>query len=36
LEKLLPTVAGEPQILIIHTPLPGNFPLADLHRVFGN
>jgi hypothetical protein len=30
LEKSLPTVGGDPQVLISHPPLPGNFPLADL------
>jgi len=32
LEKLLPTFDDEFQILIIHPPLPGNFPKADVHK----
>jgi hypothetical protein len=36
LEKSLPIFGGEPQILLIHSPLPGNFPIADLNRVSGN
>jgi hypothetical protein len=36
LEKLLTKIGGEPKIQIIHPPLPGNFPLADVHRISGN
>jgi hypothetical protein len=30
------TVAGKTQFLIIHPPLPSNFPLAAIHRISGN
>jgi hypothetical protein len=31
LENFLLTVGGKTQSLNIHTPLPGDFPLADVH-----
>jgi len=36
LEKLLPKFDGETQILKIHTPSPGYFPLAVIPRITGN